>query len=144
MLVRERDAGSPALELTEECRLFLDLFPDGDGNLYRVLSSGDREVVVKMTENAVIMPRGPLTRYLQARQMALAVYFDHQIWSDNVTENPLPEEEQEVEVVLEDRRWGFGALVTGGKLLTRLSGKRILAPPPPHPTSADNDDDRYV
>lgn len=140
VLARERDAGPLALELTEECRLFLNLFPDGDGNLYRVLSSGDREVVVKVTENTMIMLRRPLTRYLQARQMTLAVYFDHQVWFDGVTENPLPEDEQEVEVVREDRRWGFGALATGDQLLTRLSGKRLLAPPP-HPTSADKDDD---
>ena len=135
---------SPLVEVAEELRLYLNLFPGEDGNLYLMASSGDEELVVRIRPDEVEILKAPLLRYLRARQMHLALYFDHQVWFEEERHNPLAEEEREVEVSGPDRRWGFASSAEFSKLFSRLCGKRLLAPPPLTPRGMDGPEKRFA
>ncbi len=145
VIARERDSGPFFVELAEDIRLFLNLFPGENGNLVRGDENGDEEVVVTVSAQEVQIRKGPLLRYLQARQMYLAVYFDHVLHLDEHGENPLPEAEQYIDVREADRAWSFGSCDDAGPPFSRLCGKRLLAPPPRQSrTERDGDGDRYA
>ena len=129
VLVRYPNSGPPLIEMAEDFRLFLNLFPDIDGNLYRTTTSGDRETVVKISADEVKVSKVSMLRYLQARRMHLAVFFDHVVHFTELADNPLPEHEHELDVILNDRAWSFVANDDTGELISRLMGKRLLAPP---------------
>jgi hypothetical protein len=129
VLVRHPNGGPPLIEMAEDFRLFLNLFPDGDGNLYRTTPGGDRETVVKISADEVKASKASILRYLQARRMHLAVFFDHISHFTEVAANPLPDHEHGLDVVLDDRVWSFVANDDTGELLSRIMGKRLLAPP---------------
>jgi hypothetical protein len=128
VLVRHKGNAFPLIELSEELRLFLNLFPHSDGNLYRSTEGGDLEIVVKVTSDEVMILKAPLRRYLSVRQKHLAIYFDHISWFPEIQINPLPESERSVEIAEADRRWNFGTMDDDGELCSRLCGKRLLAP----------------
>lgn len=140
VIARERGSGPFFVELTEELRLFLNLFPGDDGCLVGIDDSGNSETVAKVREDEIRVRKGPLLRYLQARQMHLAIFFDHIITLDNSSVNPLPLDQQELLVSEPDRVWGFASTDIDGQPLSRLFGKRLLAPPP----RADPEEARYV
>lgn len=145
VIARERGSGPLYVELAEDIRLYLDLFPGDDGNLVRADSNGDDQVVATVSQTTVKIRKGPLLSYLQARQMHLAVYFDHIVWLDGVAENPLPEAEQYVDVREADRIWSFASNDDGGAAMSRLCGKRLLSPPPRQSRGErDSDEDRFA
>lgn len=129
VIIRDIDNQPPLVELFEELRLFLDLFTDGKGNLFRINQNGRHEIVVTISSEEVRILKEPLLKFLRAKQMHLAIYFDHQVWFSDISDNPLPEEKRLVEVASSDRRWNFGASAETGELFSRLCGKRLLAPP---------------
>lgn len=145
VIARERDKGPFFVELAEDIRLFLNLFPGENGNLLRSDENGDVEVVATVTAQEVRIRKGPLLRYLQARQIYLAVYFDHVLHLEEYGDNPLPEEARYVDIREADRAWSFGSCDDAGPPFSRLCGKRLLAPPP-RPTRAkrEADADRYA
>ncbi|MBX3566316.1 MAG: hypothetical protein KF730_17285 [Sphingomonas sp.] len=144
VLARERGRGPFHLELAEDIRLYLDLFPGDGASLISANTSGDDDVVAEITSYEVRIRKGPLLRYLQARQMHLAIYFDHIVRLDDVHGNPLPEDEQELLVQTEDRVWAFGSNDGHGDPLSRLFGKRLLAPPPRDIDLSGDDEDRHA
>ncbi len=129
VIAREHGSGPFYVELAEDIRLFLNLFPDEEGNLVCNDENGDQEIVARVHADEVRMRKRPLLRYLQARQMYLAVYFDHVFHLEEYGENPLPVTEQEIDVREADRAWSFGSCDDGGPPFSRLCGKRLLAPP---------------
>jgi hypothetical protein len=141
VIARERGNGPFFVELAEDIRLFLNLFPGENGNLVRSDENGDEEVVATVTAQEVRIRKGPLLRYLQARQIYLAAYFDHVLHLDEYGDNPLPEEEQYVDVREADRAWSFGSCDDAGSPFSRLCGKRLLAPPP-RESRAERDGDQ--
>ena len=143
VIARERGNGPFFLELAEDIRLYLDLYPSENGKLIRHGPSGEPEVVVTVDAHEVRIRKGPLLQYLSARQMYLAVYFDHIVTLEGEATNPLPEAERYVDVREPDRSWSFGSLDDIGDLLSRLCGKRLLAPPPrTRPDDRDENDER--
>ena len=145
VIVRERGKGPFFLELAEDIRLYLNLFPGEDGALIRHGSSGESEIVAIVEVHEVRIRKGPLLQYLAARQMHLAVYFDHIVTLDEEASNPLPEAEHYLDVREADRSWSFGSIDALGTPLSRLCGKRLLAPPPrSRANGRDEEGDRYA
>jgi hypothetical protein len=145
VIVRERGSGPFSVELAEDIRLFLNLFPGENGNLVRGDENGDAEVIATVSADEVRIRKGPLLRYLQARQIYLAVYFDHVLHLETYGEHPLPEAERYVDVREADRTWSFGSRSDLGPPFSRLCGKRLLAPPPrPSRAEREADEGRYV
>lgn len=145
IIARERGSGPFFVELAEDARLFLNLFPGENGSLVRSDSNGDEETVVTVSPQEVRIRKGPLLAYLQARQMYLAIYFDHIVKLEGVGDNPLPESERYVDVREADRTWSFGSIDDIGAPLSRLCGKRLLEPPKRQTQSQlDADKDTYA
>ncbi len=145
VIARERGSGPLFVELAEDVRLFLNLFPIENGNLVCTDANGDDQVVALVTQEAVQIRKGPLLRYLQARQMHLAVYFDHIVWLDGVADNPLPDAEHYFDVREADRAWSFASNDDGGAAMSRLCGKRLLSPPSRKPRGEQEaDENRYA
>jgi hypothetical protein len=142
--VRHRDEAPAVVEIAEELRLYLNLFSGEGGNLYAIGPSGDEDMVVRIGTDEVEILKAPLLRYVRARQMHLALYFDHQVWFEEERHNPLREEEREFEVAEPDRRWGFASSAESRKLFSRLCGKRLLAPPPLTARTVDEPEKRFV
>lgn len=144
VIVRERGKGPFFAELAEDIRLYLNLYPGEDGALIRHGASSEIEVVAKIDAHEVCIRKGPLLQYLSARQMYLAIYFDHVVTLKGEASNPLPEAERYVDVREHDRSWSFGSLDDIGEPLSRLCGKRLLAPPPRSRADDRGEDDRCV
>lgn len=143
VIVRERGKEPFFVELAEDIRLYLNLYPGEDGALIRHGMSGETEVVAMVDAHEVRIRKGPLLQYLSARQMYLAVYFDHVVTLEGEASNPLQEVERYVDVREPDRSWGFGSLDDIREPLSRLCGKRLLAPPLRSRTDdRDEEDDR--
>lgn len=143
VIARERGSKGLYLELAEDLRLFLDLFPSEAGAFVRLNAGGDEDVVARIDASEVRILKRPLLAYLQARQMHLAIYFDHIVSLEDAGENPLPEDERFVEVREADRVWNFGSADDGGVPLSRLCGKRLLAPMP-HSTPLGRSEPRHA
>ena len=145
VIARERGTGPFFVELAEDVRLFLNLFPDGNANQVCADANGDDQIVAVVTPDVVQIRKGPLLRYLQARQIHLAVYFDHIVWLAGGSDNPLPETEHYVDVRKSDRNWSFASNDDGGAAMSRLCGKRLLSPSPRISRSErDADEDQYA
>lgn len=145
VIARERGSGPLFVELAEDVRLFLNLFPDKKGNQVCADANGDDEIVAIVTQDLAQIRKGPLMRYLQARQIYLAVFFDHIVWLDGVADNPLAEEDQYLDVRGPDRIWSFASNDDGGTPMSRLCGKRLLSPPPRKSGCEEEADmDRYA
>lgn len=145
VIARERDSGPFYVELAEDIRLFLNLFPNDEGNLVCAEGNGDEEVIARVNAEEVRIRKGPLLRYLQARQMYLSVYFDHVLHLEEFGKNPLPESEQQIDVREADRAWSFASCDDAGPPFSRLCGKRLLAPPPRQSGNQQSgDEDRFV
>ena len=140
VIARGHSAGTFFTELAEDIRLYLDLYPAENDTLVRHGSAGDAEIVAVVDMREVRIRKGPLMRYLAARQMYLAVFFDHIVTLPGKRTNPLPEAERYVDVREEDRAWSFGSIDHVGEPISRLCGKRLLAPPPRSKANADKDD----
>lgn len=146
VIARERGVGPFFVELAEDIRLYLDLYPAENGTLVRHGSAGDAEIVAVIATREVRIRKGPLMRYLAARQMYLAIFFDHIVTLPGARSNPLPEAERYVDVREGDRAWSFGSIDDIGEPISRLCGKRLLAPPPRSMANDGRDDDmdRYA
>jgi hypothetical protein len=142
VIVREGNGGS-FVELAEDLRLFLDLYPHDDGALVQVSDSGTIDIVAMVAPEEVRILKRPLLRYLQARQMYLAVFFDHIVTLVDTKSNPLPEGERHVDMRKADRFWCFGSTDEHGDPISRLSGKRLLAPPP-RSLRLESEEERYM
>ena len=141
---RDRDGAPTHIEVAEDLRLFLDLFPGSDGNLYAVGESLEEQLVVRILADEVQILKAPLLQYLRARQMYLAVYFDHHVWLKGERDHLLPQDQHELEVAEEDRRWDFVSTEIDGTPFSRLCGKRLLPPPPRGPDPLGGDEKRFA
>lgn len=145
VIARERGCGPFFIELAEDIRLYLNLFPGENGALVQHDSAGHAETVAIVEAREVRIRKGPLLRYLAARQMYLAVFFDHIVTLEGEADNPLPEADRYVDVREPDRTWSFGSIDETGDPLSRLCGKRLLAPPSRTEANTDYDEvDRHA
>lgn len=142
VLARERGSGPFHVELAEDIRLFLNLFPGDTGTLVKANDSGALDTVAEVSPYQVRIRKGPLLRYLQARQLHLACYFDHIVSFEESHTNPLPADQRKLIVQTDDRIWSFRSNDDLGRPLSRLLGKRLLTPPDREVNLTSGDENR--
>ena len=86
-LVIERDFHGikpNSIEISEEFRLFHNLYADESGTKYlRIVNAGNEIHVLRFSRNCIKIRRGELRQFLAAKQMSLVVYFDHSYFSEH-------------------------------------------------------------
>ena len=117
-------------DLSEELRLFHNLYHDRINDRYvHVDSRGNESVVAEVTAGHVRVLTRFLRQYMAARQLALALFFDHRADADvdfKVAKKALPSKK----IVAADRNYSFHVGELMGRSFSRLIGKKIIMPPP--------------
>jgi hypothetical protein len=117
-------------DLNEAFRLFHNLYHDRHNDRYIHIDERGNEIVAAEIDRG----RGRvltrlLRQYMAARQLALALFFDHRAHSDldlSVAKSTL----SPIDKATADRCYCFNIGETGGKAFSRLNGKKIVVPPP--------------
>jgi hypothetical protein len=117
-------------DLSEEFRLFHNLYYDRHNDRYiHVDDRGNEVVAVEIGPGRVRVLNRLVRQYLAARQLALALFFDHRAHSglDLATaESAL----SPIDKATEDRCYSFNIGEIDGKAFSLLVGKRIVSAPP--------------
>ena len=117
-------------DLSEELRLFHNLYHDRYNDRYvHVDDRGNETIVAEVTLGRVRVLTRFLRQYMAARQLTLALYFDHRADASVDIEEAkaaLPSKK----VVTPDRNYSFYVGKITGRSFSRLIGKRIIVPPP--------------
>lgn len=117
------------IEIVEEFRLFHSLYLDQpSGRLVRIDDTGEDEIVAEIQPRLVRVRKPALTEFMAAKQMYLALFFEF----DEMLlhgPNPVPEGDREEDVCGPDRIWSRYMTSVTGQWLSRLMGKRLVAPP---------------
>jgi hypothetical protein len=117
-------------DLSEEFRLFHNLYHDRPNDRYLHIDDRGNEVVAaEVTNSRVRVPTRLLRQYMAARQLALVIFFDH------CAEGKVDIETAKVaspnkKVVTADRRYSFHIGEVDDSVCSRLIGKKIIGPPP--------------
>ncbi len=73
----------PSVELSEEFRLYLNLYDDRPNRrLIRISDCGDEEEVVRLADDGVQMRMREIKEFISVKQVHLALYFDITRFSD--------------------------------------------------------------
>ncbi len=117
-------------DLSEEFRLFHNLYHDRQNDRYIHIDDRGREVVTaEILPSCVRVLTRFIRQYMAARQMSLALFFDHRVHARIDTElakATLPNQE----VSMADRRYSYHVGDGGERAFSRLIGKKIISPPP--------------
>lgn len=117
-------------DLSEEFRLFHNLYHDRRNDRYIHVDSRGNEVVAAEIDigRARVLTR-LLRQYMAARQLALALFFDHRAQADldlaTAKTILLP-----IDKVMQDQCYSFNIDEVDRKAFSRLIGKKILFAPP--------------
>jgi hypothetical protein len=115
-------------DLCEEFRLFHNLYHDRQNDRYiHVNDRGSEVVAAEVTHVSARVLTQLLRQYMAARQVALALFFDHRASADvdvDVAKTTFPS----IEVATADRRYSFHVGEITGRPFSRLCGKKIVAP----------------
>jgi hypothetical protein len=122
------------IELSEEFRLFHNLYWDQKSNRYlKFDDAGDEEVVAEVHPKKVSIRLKDLRQFLAVRNSHAALYFSVQRFS-NVNIDEIPSGEREEEFSNEFIRYSFNAVKwthsSQFQTLSRLLGKALIAPLP--------------
>lgn len=132
VLVREFHHNRPGyVEISEEFRLLFNLYEDRqNGRFYEVEDDGTETEVIRSSRPRVEVRTALLRRYLAARQVALALQIDSDVWlrlADGDTRPALPEERRETGT---DICYHFYSdFVSSDRPFSRFLGKKIVLPP---------------
>jgi hypothetical protein len=116
-------------DLSEEFRLFHNLYHDRRNDRYIHIDDRGKEVIaaeVTLTRTRVLTRL--LRQYMAARQLALAVFFDHRAYAHAdlaAAKVSLPAKE----VTAADRCYAFCVDEATDRTVSRLFGKKIVLPP---------------
>jgi hypothetical protein len=120
----------PQFDLSEEFRLFHNLYHDRHNDRYVHIDDRGREtIVVEVAPGRVRVLTRFLRQYMAARQLTLVLVFDHHSNADVDAEEAklaFPS----MQVVTPDRNYSFRVGEVMGQSFSRLIGKKIIAPPP--------------
>ena len=116
-------------DLSEEFRLYHNLYHDRHNDRYIHVDDRGNEVVAAEIDpgRARVLTR-LLRQYMAARQLALALFFDHRAQSDldyAAAKSAL----SSIDNTTADRSYSFIVGDSGGKAFSRFVGKKILPPP---------------
>ena len=117
-------------DISEEFRLYLNLYHDRHNDRYIHVDDRGNEVVAAEIDlgRARVLTR-LLREYMAARQLALALFFDHRAQSDldlATAESAIAA----IDKTTADRCYSFSIGNIDRKAFSRLIGKKILLPPP--------------
>jgi hypothetical protein len=117
-------------DFNQEFVLYHNLYHDRVNDIYiRIDDRGRESLAIEANGNKVRVKTLLLRQFMAARQMALAIYFDHRAEAPidpKVAESAIPRKH----VVASDRCYDFYVGDLSGRAFSRLIGKRIIAPPP--------------
>jgi hypothetical protein len=117
-------------DLSEEFRLFHNLYHDRHNDRYiHVDDRGNEVVAVEVTPTRVRVLTWLLRQYMAARQLSLALFFDHRARADvdvEVAKSTIPS----IKVATTDRYYSLNIGEIDNRAFSRLIGKKIIAPPP--------------
>lgn len=117
-------------DLNEEFRLFHNLYHDRHNDRYiHVDDRGGEMVAAEIGEGRARVLTHLLRQYLAARQLALALFFDHRAKSELAIAEVRCQLSPRV-MTTEDRCYAFSIGEVGNGVLSRLIGKKIILPPP--------------
>ena len=117
-------------DLSEEFRLFHNLYHDRYNDRYiHIDDRGNETVVAEVTVGRVRVLTRFLRQYLAARQLALALFFDHRA-DLNVDTKIAKAAFPPKKIVAADRNYSFHVGELMGGSFSRLIGKKIVMPPP--------------
>lgn len=117
-------------DLLEEFRHFHNLYHDRRNDRYIHFDErGEEEVVVEVSAKLVRAKLRYLRQFIAARRLHLAVFFDHNARLSSDTKIDRTKLSNET-VVRADLRFSFNVGEIGGDTISRLIGKKIIAPLP--------------
>jgi hypothetical protein len=120
----------PQFDLSEEFRLFHNLYHDRQNDRYvHVDDRGNETIVADVVPDRCRVLTRFLRQYMAARQLALVLYFDHRVDAEvdvDAAKAAFPSQK----VVTPDRNYSFHIGEMMGRSFSRLVGKKIIRPPP--------------
>lgn len=116
-------------DLSEEFRFFHNLYHDRPNDRYiHVDDRGNEVVAAEIARGRARVLTYLLRQYMAARQLALALFFDHRAHSD-LDFAAAKVALSSIDKTTADRCYCFNIGEIDGKAFSRLIGKKILAPP---------------
>lgn len=117
-------------DLSEEFRLFHNLYHDRHNDRYiHVDDRGNEVVAAEMDRGRARVLTRLLRQYMAARQLALALFFDHRARSDLDLATAKPALSP-IDKATADQCYSFNIGEIDRKAFSRLVGKKIVFPPP--------------
>ena len=117
-------------DLSEEFRLFHHLYHDRHNDRYiHVDDRGNEVIAAEVAPGRVRVLTRLLRQYMAARQLALALFFDHRAYAD-VDIEAAKIIYPSISRGTADRCYSFHVAEITGRAFSRLIGKKIIAPPP--------------
>jgi hypothetical protein len=122
----------PHLELSQEFRLYCDLFYDSRAGVYLAIdANGDAEEVVRMTERKVEIKLPYLHRFLAAKQMHLGLFYDGDAFTAEPPEELALADGFKINYQESDIRYSLVVRLNSidakrGKTWSRLLGKALI------------------
>jgi hypothetical protein len=117
------------IELSEDFRLFHNLWTGGDGKYFIIEDDGTESLVAEVNPTLVRVRTRPLRRYQAARQLDLLLFVESDRWSERLPTGAA--EHREVFTTDSMRSELFvGETSIGGRFLCRYIGKRVIPAPP--------------
>jgi hypothetical protein len=117
-------------DLSEEFRLFHNLYHDRQNDRFIYVDDRGGEVVAaEITPSRSRVLTRLLRQYMAARQLTLALFFDHRADADgdlDTAKAALPSKDE----TGADRRYSFHVGDIRGRAFSRLVGKKLIPPPP--------------
>jgi hypothetical protein len=128
--VRSFDGFKPSqIEVSEEFRLFHNLWDGGEGNYYSFDETGTESLVLEISDDKVRVHTRLLRQYQAARQLDLLLFIETDRYS-----NRLPEGTAGFELEFKTdqirARTSVGKWTVGGRHLCRFMGKQLVVAPP--------------
>jgi hypothetical protein len=124
-------------ELTEEFRLYLNLYDDrANQRLLRINDAGDEEEVVRFRADRVEVRTRELREFINVKQMHLALFFDitrfvpHTLGELGLEEREEPHRSEGLSYCFIVRDMEHRMVGSGRKTMSRLIGKKLIAPKP--------------
>lgn len=130
VLVRSFQGGRDSyFEISEELRLLFNLYEDRvTGKFFEIESDGREIEVIRTSSERVEIRTSFLRRYLAARQKALVLLIESDVWISHDQTNESLTLPQEREIRTDHCSLTFHTGKTSSKCFSRLLGKKILLP----------------
>jgi plasmid stabilization system protein ParE len=131
-LVRHFHHGRPDyVEISEDLRLLFNLYEDRSrGLFYEVEEDGNEVEVIRILTGKTEIRTALLRRYIAARQLALVLQIESDVWAKLDKGAPLPKLPEEQRVSTNQLCYHFYSdIIHHNQVFSRLLGKKVVLPP---------------